>query len=81
MVAKTAEDIAVAEAAYATAQAVHQGALDSYYAAGTPGFARWASRVEETWDDLSVARFALLAAYGMPGSSVSAARAAYAAKR
>ena len=37
MVAKSAEDIAAAEAAYVSAQAVHQGTTDSYYVASTPG--------------------------------------------
>ena len=81
MPAKPAEDIAAAEAAYKIAQAAHQAALDSDYPDGEPGFGRWVERVEETADGLAAARFALLAAYGMPDAAVNAARAAYAAKR
>ena len=79
MPAKSAKDIVAAETAFKAAQALHQAALDSEPRDGGD-YAGWVVRVEDTWDDLEAARFALLAAYGMPDASVNAARAAYAVK-
>jgi hypothetical protein len=73
----SANEIALAEAAYERARAANQAVLE----ADSTDFAAWVARQDETQSEVDVARFALLAAYGMPDASVEAARAAYTARK
>ena len=74
MPAGSAEEIAAAEAAFVSAQAAHQAALDSDdREGGQAGWAEWVRRQQHTSDLLDDARSAMLAAYGMPDASVNGA--------